>query len=329
MEMMVSIVCTAYNHKAYIADALESFVRQKTEFPFEIIVNDDASPDGTAEIIREYAQKYPDLIRPILQKENRYSKGHHVLQETIDLATGKYIAVCEGDDYWIDENKLQKQVSYMEEHPDCSFCFTNGYVALEKELLTERPIIPWDPTAIIKEDSLDYDAGEVEMMGYIPTASFVFRRGQDFLPVEDGSFKGDAYMKISATSYGYAHYFPDCMCAYRRGVAESETSRWGQNMEYYSRICDAYVKMYDSLRGATEHKYDDVLNMRVCQWEIIKYLALEDYAALRRIALSGKLKHLKRANRYTRLTLGMKCRFPRTFQWCHQIGKKLITSLNR
>ncbi len=126
-DCLVSILCTAYNHEQYIRSALESFVSQKTGFAFEVLVNDDASSDGTAAIIREYEEKYPDIIRPFYQKENQFSKGIGYIYENIFYphARGKYFAFCEGDDYWTDESKLQRQVDFLESHPDYSACVHN------------------------------------------------------------------------------------------------------------------------------------------------------------------------------------------------------------
>ena len=126
-DCLVSILCTAYNHEQYIRSALESFVSQKTGFAFEVLVNDDASSDGTAAIIREYEEKYPEIIRPFYQKENQFSKGIGYIYENIFYphARGKYFAFCEGDDYWTDESKLQRQVDFLESHPDYSACVHN------------------------------------------------------------------------------------------------------------------------------------------------------------------------------------------------------------
>ncbi len=122
-EIMVSVICTTYNQKNYISRCLESLVSQKTSFRYEIIVHDDASNDGTANIVREYANKYPELIVPILQKENQYSKQKGSVRKFIDpLVRGKYRAHCEGDDFWCDEEKLQKQYKVMEANQNCSMC---------------------------------------------------------------------------------------------------------------------------------------------------------------------------------------------------------------
>ena len=127
-ELIVTILCTAYNHEPYIRKCLEGFVMQKTNFQFEAIVHDDASTDGTATIIREYAEKYPDIIVPIYQTENQYSKKIGIYKTFLyPKAQGKYIAICEGDDYWTDPYKLQKQVDLLEANLDCSFC-CGGYI---------------------------------------------------------------------------------------------------------------------------------------------------------------------------------------------------------
>ena len=118
-DLIVSIRCLTYNHEPYIRQCLDGFVMQKTNFRFEAIVHDDASTDGTADIIREYAEKYPEIIKPILETENQYSKHDGSLGRIMNAAcTGKYIAMCEGDDYWTDPYKLQKQVDFLEEHPE-------------------------------------------------------------------------------------------------------------------------------------------------------------------------------------------------------------------
>lgn len=124
-SILVSIKCAVYNHEPYLRQCLEGFVMQKTNFQFEAIVHDDASTDGSATIIREYAEKYPDIIKPIYETENQYSKRDGSLSRIMNAACkGKYIAVCEGDDYWIDPLKLQKQVDFLEENPDYGLVHT-------------------------------------------------------------------------------------------------------------------------------------------------------------------------------------------------------------
>lgn len=128
-KCMVSVACLAYNHEATLAEALESFVSQRTAFPYEVLVNDDASTDGTAEVLREYAQRYPGLIRPFYQRENLFSQGKDpLLAALFPNARGKYIALCEGDDYWTDPTKLQRQVEFLESHTEYAACVHNTTV---------------------------------------------------------------------------------------------------------------------------------------------------------------------------------------------------------
>ena len=113
----VSIVCHTYNHEKFIEQALRGFLSQLTGFPFEIIIHDDASTDGTASIVERYQAAYPHIIRAVLQKENQYRLGLRPQCFTFPLARGDYIAFCEGDDYWTDRDKLAKQVAVMDRHP--------------------------------------------------------------------------------------------------------------------------------------------------------------------------------------------------------------------
>lgn len=126
---LVTIHCLVYNHEPYLRQCLDGFVMQITDFPFEAIVHDDASTDRSAEIIQEYAGKYPDIIKPIFEAENQYSKHDGSIRRIMNEHTrGKYVAMCEGDDYWIDPYKLQKQVDYLESHPECVYSCHRYYV---------------------------------------------------------------------------------------------------------------------------------------------------------------------------------------------------------
>ncbi len=125
---LVSISCITFNHENYIRDAIESFLMQKTTFLFEILIHDDASTDGTTAIIKEYELKFPDLIKPVYQTENQYSKGVKISQTyNWPRARGKYIALCEGDDYWTDPLKLQKQVDFLEENNEYGVVHGNAH----------------------------------------------------------------------------------------------------------------------------------------------------------------------------------------------------------
>ena len=123
---LVSICCSTYNHEKFIGEALDGFLIQKCNFPVEILIHEDCSTDNTAGVIKEYQKRFPAIIKPVFQKENQYSKGVKPSQLLFPRAKGKYIAFCEGDDYWTDSCKLQKQVEFLEENPEYALC-VGGY----------------------------------------------------------------------------------------------------------------------------------------------------------------------------------------------------------
>lgn len=227
-EIMVSIVCNTYNHEKYIEDALEGFVNQKTNFPFEVLVMDDASTDGTADIIREYEKKYPDLIKPIYQTVNQYSQGLRPGKQNRDRATGKYLAYCEGDDYWIDDHKLQKQVDFLENHPNYSMCLHCVKVCdLTKNDKEDNSnnFIP----ANLKCDST-IQAGDI-IVGklWFQTSSFVLKtsllkKGVPSCFISKGN-GGDYLYLIRGVMEGSVYYMADVMSVYRKGVDGSWTLR--------------------------------------------------------------------------------------------------------
>ncbi|WP_343697526.1 glycosyltransferase [Flavobacterium sp.] len=135
-QPVVSILCDAYNHEKFIVETLEGFLNQKTTFPFEIIIHDDASTDNTPVILKEFAEKYPLIIKLVLQKENQYSQKINFWSDiTFPMAQGKYIALCEGDDYWIDEQKLQKQVDFLENNTEYVITWTDFFTRKDTELV--------------------------------------------------------------------------------------------------------------------------------------------------------------------------------------------------
>lgn len=128
-EPLVSIMCLAYNHEKYIEDALVGFLIQKTNFPFEVLIHDDASVDKTVDVIKKYEKRYPNIIKPIYQKKNLWSRDKELIGEIqYKRMKGKYIAYCEGDDYWIDEHKIQKQVDFLNEHDEYNIVFHDVYI---------------------------------------------------------------------------------------------------------------------------------------------------------------------------------------------------------
>ena len=270
---MVSTSCNTYNHENYIRETLDSMLMQKTNFKYEILIHDDASTDTTAEIIKEYKRKYPDIIKPILQVENQYSKGIKVGELNRKRALGRYIAICEGDDYWTDENKLQKQVDYMEANPECTFCFHNAIVVDQAKNKKTRNVIPWMPEnrKFFQAKSKNYTSGELQLLGFIPTASFMFPKY-----VLDNPPKwfldapvGDNAIKLLASSKGYAYYIDDVMCIYRFNVPNSATTKWKvENNEASIRRCERFIQMLERFNQYTNHKYDREIQISMLTWKV-------------------------------------------------------------
>lgn len=280
-EIIVSVLCPVYNHEDYIQSALEGFVSQKTNFRFEVIVHDDASIDRSAEIIRLYEKKYPNLIKPIYQTENQLSQKIPVSQTYLyPAARGKYIALCEGDDYWIDEYKLQKQVDYMESHPDCSFCFTNAFC--EEDGTITRNVIPWGEDSVISSKD-NYDMCGIEKLGYIPTCSFLFPRAcyKNLPDIDKKAFHGDGFLKLGLTMQGYAHYMDEQTCVYRFGVPGSSTTRWKKDPVVFSSYADRFIRMYKEFDRITEGKYHELFDNRALNWEVQNILRSQNYKNLK------------------------------------------------
>ena len=169
-EPLVCIRCTTFKQERYIADCLEGFLIQETNFPFEVCIHDDASPDRTADIIREYEAKYPHIIKPLYETENQWSKNDGSFTRIVaGMLTRKYIAMCEGDDYWTDPHKLQTQIDFLESHPDYSLTFHDA------EIKNEPGVEPTDSVYPQMEDR-DYSATELFKNWTVPTASMIYRR---------------------------------------------------------------------------------------------------------------------------------------------------------
>ena len=171
MTPLVAIRCIAYNQEKYIRDTLDGFVMQKTDFPFVAVVHDDASTDNTASIIREYAEKYPDIIKPIFETENQYCKPGNplgkIMKQAIDATGAKYVAFCEGDDYWTDPLKLQKQVDFLENNPDFTMCF-NAIEVVNEHTGTTYPLA--------KVETREYSSSEIIESLLLQTASVILRK---------------------------------------------------------------------------------------------------------------------------------------------------------
>lgn len=212
---LVSIICESYNHERFLHDSIEGFLMQRVDFDYEILIYDDASTDRSQDIIRDYLGKYPERIFPILQEENQYSKGVGIWKTyQFPRVRGKYVALCEGDDYWIDNNKLQKQIDYLEAHPEYSMCFHNALEHFDDNSNVDRPFS--------NIEDRDYTGLEIYEKWQVPTASVVFRSSvlkskmYNELFINRRFIFGDIALFLAASTCGKLRGMTDVMSVYRR-----------------------------------------------------------------------------------------------------------------
>ena len=234
IKPLVVIRCITYNHEAFLKDALEGFLMQKTDFPFVAVVHDDASTDGTAAVLRKYAEQYPDIILPIYEEENQYSKRNSSVGRIMNAASkatgAKYVAMCEGDDYWTYEYKLQKQVDFLESHPDYSMVFHNAIVHYEGKMTPEQNAVfrgyklndgDYQNHLLANLREGDYDAIEFVKDWFTPTASIVFTayciKSHYYKKILESKdlYYADIPLVLTCVSCGKAYCFNEIMSCYR------------------------------------------------------------------------------------------------------------------
>lgn len=255
---MVSVLMLTYNHENYIREAIEGVLMQKTDFPIELIIGEDCSTDNTRKIVIEYANKFPNIIKAQLHEKNRGMQNNFIT--IFEEACGKYIALCEGDDYWTDDCKLQKQFDFLEANNDYAICFHKVKVLEKNELLN----------CLITEDRYDSINEEpittkhlLEAGNFIHTPSVVFRNVLREFPFEFlHSPVGDYFLYIMLSQHGYIKRLDDVMAVYRRGVG-----------------------IYSSLNSTTMQK--QVLIYQAC---ILSYLDKEEF---KKIMLAKQIALIK------------------------------------
>lgn len=267
--IQVSVMCAVYNHEKYVRKALQSFVDQKTNFRFEVLVHDDASTDGSAAIIKEYEEKYPDIIKPIYQTVNQYSQGVSI-GKTFQLprAQGKYIAFCEGDDYWTDPNKLQEQFDFMETHEDYVL------VAHGSDIVDENGTYISEFSKITKTD---YEKGQlIEDINAFQTASMFYRKTMweknfDFLNTVS---MFDYVTKSVLSTEGKIHIIPKIMSAYRKGSLGSWTQRVAQKSDQHMKHLVNSIEFYKKLDAYRNYEFRVIIALEIKRREYM-YLMLD------------------------------------------------------
>lgn len=278
MDIKVSVYCFAYNHEKYIRDALEGFVNQKTNFPFEVIVHDDASTDKTVSIIKEYELKYPDIIKPIYQKENQHSKGVNKLYSfMLPVTHGKYIALCEGDDYWTDSSKLQRQYDYMEDYPRCSL------VAHRAQTLNMYNGEFCDYTTYQFQDNKLTATQIIENQGYFPTASMFFRKefyekNREFLlSIENFDYA----IKILLATEGEVYVLPEIMSVYRKGTEGSWTERIHNIPQKEYEHLKKSIDILNKINMYRDFKYEGAIQSNILRREFNAELSIMNLKVLK------------------------------------------------
>lgn len=273
--MRVSVFCMAYNHEKYIRSALEGFVNQKTDFDYEVIVHDDASTDGTADIIREYAAKYPHIIKPIFQTENQYSKGRDICMEfMIPVSTGKYIAVCEGDDFWTDEQKLQLQVDFLDQNPDYAACVHNT---------TKLEMVSGRRTVMYAEEERDLHLTDVIQGGSCcyHTTALMCRRDAFFNLPPFVMFFFDYPFSIHLSLLGPIRFLSRTMSLYRVGTESSWTKANTKNMHRNALFHKYVAEMLREVNEYTDHVYNRQIEDLILKNEYKELYFDEKYREMR------------------------------------------------
>jgi len=241
---LASVICTTYNQVDFIENALKGFLIQKTTFPFEIIIHDDASTDGTTKIIKHYARLYPRIIRTVIQTENQYSKGIKPGILMVLIAKGDYLAFCEGDDYWTDPNKLQLQCMYLETHPDISVTSHNACtIDTQGNVLVK--------SRLADKHKRDYTG--IEMMqgkAYMLYQNMVCRSyDPSDVPEMHKVFNGDIFRISYLGQFGGSHYHEDIKPSihirnkngiwsgmHRENRLDAQIVTWFWRYKYFKRI---------------------------------------------------------------------------------------------
>lgn len=258
-SIKVSIICNTFNHGKYIEDAIKGFVNQKTHFKYEICIHDDASTDHTKDIILKYEKLYPELIHAIIQTENQYSKGISVNAINSSRARGEYIAFCEGDDYWIDPYKLQKQVNMFEKYPDCALVLHGSYIMNARNKYAKKT---WLFTNVERKLNIEE---VLNSRGIIAAHnSFMFRKSDK--PFPDFFRNLGVLDTMSCIYFALNHsvyYIPEIMSVYRVGIKGSWNDRVRLDQVKLVKHYQKEIQFYQELSKYTQYKYNEEINKTI------------------------------------------------------------------
>jgi glycosyltransferase involved in cell wall biosynthesis len=257
-EVTVSVICLVYNHEKYLARTIESIVSQKTNFSFELVIHDDASTDTSANIIRQYEKQYPEIVKPIYQKENQMSKGIDVFMELcVANSRGCYLAICEGDDYWTDEEKLQRQYDALQQHPEVDLCACSASEVYQE--IEVQPIRPRTSDGILTAKEVILGGGR-----YLATASLFYRRSMVEERMEfEKMLTLDYVIQIRGALRGGIYFLDRNMVVYRRETEGSWTKTVAQNKQKREAHLKLEKAMLRQLDLDTKGRYHTEIEARL------------------------------------------------------------------
>jgi len=282
-DVKVSVLCIAYNQESYIRDALDSFLAQETSFPFEVLVSDDASTDATPQILAEYAERHPDVFRIFAHTENLYSQGRSNIREyLLPNARGNYLALCEGDDYWIDPHKLQRQYDYLEAHPNVNLCVTASVNVRAESKQVCGEVAPYEEDRLVPtEDVLT----SVHLAG---TNTFFMRASSYRAYWDSAIYRSKAHPDMRYLYYfaltGDIYYMSARMSAYRVLAKGSINSRLIAQGDDARRQRDLLERRLDLIRVAddfSEGRWHDVLEEAKVTMTYAYHYSMADIATLK------------------------------------------------
>lgn len=275
MEKLVTVICCTYNHEHYIERTLEGFLKQKTSFSVEYIVRDDASTDRTADIMRQYEKKYPGFFTMIYNQENTYGKNYPgFTARTIKTCKSKYIALCEGDDYWCDENKLQKQVNALENDDEITLCLHAHYELNDK---TQKKVAkaPYKTTGIISTQEVF-----IEPYGVMPaTCSMLMRTSsiKDYPYDILHSPVGDRNRRMYLADKGKVYYINEIMSVYRVNNSNSYGGGLFVDPKKSLSLVEKMNSFFNEFDEFTDYKYSSYIEyLKEREW-INHYMRFGEY----------------------------------------------------
>lgn len=308
-SVLVSISCITYNHAAYIRQCLDGFLLQKTNFKFEILIHDDCSTDGTMEIIKEYENKYPDIIKPMYEKENQYQNGKPSGSTVWNLprAKGKYWAMCEGDDFWTDEYKLQKEVDFLEQNNDYGMIYTRARKYFDDARKYSKNIFGTDYKNF---KSLLLTGNCIPTLSICARTNLLWKYLVDVVPNEKNWLMGDYPMWLWMSKNSKIMFLPDITCVYRvLKNSASHSPNYEKSKMFINSTADVRYFFAES-----EEDYEIIKNIQILD-TVIKALQLrikinlkEELKDYKTCIMSDK-KYLIITNIFTRFFYKIKLRY--------------------